>query len=112
MRTVVGEKVFITKFAYRDKVDNASGSAQKETVCYIKVGDTKSKDVTQIVEAIASCDSRDNFNKSVGRTIAFKRAMQELFTSNVRIEQGLTHNEFALFIADFKKQCSKSAHLI
>ena len=108
MRTVVGNKAFITKFAYRDKVDEASGSTQKETICYVKVGDVDSEEIKQIVEAVASCDSRNNFNKTEGRTIAFKRTMTKLFSGG----HGLTHNEFNLFVADFKKTCSKSVHLI
>jgi hypothetical protein len=113
MKTVIRGQVFITKFAYPEK-KSADGSIQRESICYIKVGEANIKDeeLTVAAEGKASCDSRDNFNRVIGRTIAFKRAMSNLFNGETGTKYALDNEDFKVFIKDYKKQCSTSAHLI
>lgn len=112
MKTIIGDKVFITKFAYTEKQDNATKTKQYQTSCYIKVGKEDTKDTDKILEVTSSCDSRDNYNAMKGRTIAFKRALNKLFTTDLRKTYDLTNDSYKSFIQDFKNQCPRSAHFL
>jgi len=115
MKIVINKKLFIIKFAYHVHEDVLSDTYQRETVCYIKVIglDTKEdEEPITIVSESASCDSRDNFVKAKGRAIAFKRALTQLFGSDIREEQGLNHEHYVIFMSTFKEECSTSVEFI
>lgn len=116
MKVLINNKIYIVKFAYSDTFDKASNTMQKVTLCYIK---NKAADVTiknefkYLIGGKSSCDSRDLFNKAKGRAIAFKRALQLLFSSeSIRLINDLTHKDFQTFMCEFKKQCPKSVEFL
>ena len=111
MKTVIGSNVFITKFSYKpvEKI-LASGKIikQVESFCYIK--HSTSKDTSdKLIEVSVRNDSRDNFERAVGRSLAFKKALTSLFASKeTRDRFGLGNVEFNQFVRDFYEQCPNS----
>lgn len=118
MKTVIGNNVFVTKFAYPTKegnIDPKPGNIwpRRATVCYIKHGVTGTTELpNKLVEVDVVNSKRDQFNKKIGRPLAFKKALRELFNNaEYRTQFGLTKAEFNQFVRDFKEQCSNSVPL-
>jgi len=116
MKTVIGPNTFITKFAYKtvDSVLPSSGKkiTQRESICYIKHATSKDAS-TVLVDVSVRTDSRDNFERAVGRSLAFKKALTTLFADKtVRERFGLGNVEFNQFVRDFYEQCPNSVALM
>lgn len=114
MKTVIGTTVFITKFAYPviDKIIVRDGVeipiTQRESVCYIKYSKSQMESEI-IVQDSVRLDSREQFDRSIGRRKAFKKALTKLFADKALRERfSLTNVEFAQFIGDYYEQCPKS----
>lgn len=112
MKTVIGPNTFITKFAYKTVETGIPGKkspvTQRESICYIK--HSKSKDSADVlVDVTVRTDSRDQFERAVGRSLAFKKALTTLFASKeTRDRFGLGNVEFNQFVRDFYDQCPNS----
>lgn len=106
MRTVIGNTVFITKFGYpvdRDESGHIIQKRRRETVCYIRTGkvDDPEKILSErIVQTTSLNSKKENFSKSVGRLVAFRRAIEKLYTGG-----HIKEEEKELFWNDFRHQC-------
>lgn len=115
MKSVIGNTVLVTKFAYKTVTKDRPGQTpitQRESICYIKhyISKTESE---QIVEVSVKADSRDPFVRSVGRSLAFKKAMAKMFQDkNLREKFGFGHVEFAQMVGDFHEQCPSSVKVL
>ena len=114
MKTVIGNNIFITKFAYPEITNHISCNKivkQRESVCYIK--HSKSQTESEIiVQDSVKTDSRDSFIKAKGRNLAFKKTLNKLFADKtLRKQFGLTNVEFDQFVSDYYNQCPTSVML-
>jgi len=118
MKTVIGNNVFVTKFAYPVKADGINPKPgniwpRRQTICYIKHGVTGTTELpNKLVEVEVVNSKKDQFSRKIGRTLAFKKALHALFAdAYFRKEFALTKVEFNQFVNDFKEQCSNSVPL-
>lgn len=121
MKTVIGNDVFIIKFAYpvkvvksnpRKNIDPKPGKIWPHRVskCFIKHGILGSEELpVAIVEVNTANCNGEPFNKRIGRPVAFKKAIRTLFAdTKLREKFNLDDSHFKVFVNDFKEQCSNS----
>lgn len=116
MKSVINGNILVTKFAYKTHETKESKVGmpviQRESICYIKHYISKTE-CERLVEVSVKTDSRDSFVRSVGRSLAFKKAMAKLFQDKTLREKfGFSHVEFAQMVGDFHEQCPSSVKIV